>query len=250
MNLKGMIRSLFNLMKETEAGNMNSLFLDCAIPLVLLLVIAPFSAEIDLTLAHYFYNPIRHAFSDHAFFTFFYQWGLLPGQIFGIVAFFIFVFSFIIRKLSKWRRPALQVGLTLALGAGILTHAILKDHWQRPRPKQVEQFGGTEPFRPFYQPNFWVKGKFKSFPSGHAAMGFCFFALVIQGRRTGNRRLFFLGLFLAFGLGICLSLSRIAQGGHFFSDTFASACLMWMTAALSDWAITKAREKKEILEQN
>lgn len=229
---------------ENKNGYFNTLFLDCAIPLVLLLAIAPFSAGIDLALAHYFYNPAQHAFSTHAFFTFFYKQGLLPGQIFGVVAFFFFVFSFFIPKLSNLRRPALQVGLTLAIGAGILTHAVLKDHWKRPRPKQVEQFGGSEPFRPFYQPNFSAKGKFKSFPSGHAAMGFCFFALAIQGRRLRNRRLFFLGLFLAFGLGTCLSLSRIAQGGHFFSDTFASACLMWMTAALCDRALFGAKENE------
>lgn len=232
-------------MKINKTGYLNPLFLDCAIPLALLFMVAPFSAEIDLALARYFYIPVQQTFSENGFFTFFYKRGLLPGQLFGVAAFFVFVFSFIIPRLSKWRRPALQVGLTLAIGAGILTHAVLKDHWKRPRPKQVEQFGGTEPFRPFYQPNFTAKGNFKSFPSGHAAMGFCFFALAIQARRVGNRRLFLLGLFLALGLGGCLSLSRIAQGGHFFSDTLASACLMWMTAALCDWALLGTREKRE-----
>lgn len=227
-------------MKMNKTIYHNNLFFDCAIPLIMLLLIAPFTPEIDLALANYFYNPVQQTFSNNFFFTFFYKWGLLPGQIFGLAAFFVFSFSYLIPRLSKWRKPALQVGLTLAIGAGIITHAVFKDHWKRPRPKQIEQFGGTESFRPFYQPNFTAVGKFKSFPSGHSAMGFCFFALVIQARREGNKGLFFLGLFLALGLGICLSLSRIAQGGHFLSDTVAAACLMWITAAVCDWALMGA----------
>lgn len=215
----------------------NTLFLDCAIPLVLLALIAPFTPQIDLALANYFYNPAQHTFSTHGFFTFFYKWGLLPGQIFGLSALCVFLLSFCVQRFSKWRKPALQIGLTIAIGAGIMTHVVLKDHWKRPRPKQVEEFGGSEQFRAFYQPNFTADGKLKSFTSGHAAMGFCFFALAIQARRERNKKLFFTGLFLALGLGICLSLSRIAQGGHFFSDTVVAACLMWMTAAICDWAL-------------
>lgn len=239
MILKGMSRSGLDLMEISKTSK--TLFLDCAIPLILLALIAPFTPEIDLALAHYFYNPAQNTFSNNAFFTFFYKWGLLPGQIFGVAALFVFLLSYRIQRLSKWRYPALQIGLTIAIGAGLITHAVLKDHWKRPRPKQVEEFGGKESFRPFYQPNFTAEGKLKSFPSGHAAMGFCFFALAIQARRGGHKELFFTGLFLALGLGICLSLSRIAQGGHFFSDTVVAACLMWMTAAICDWALMGRR---------
>lgn len=221
-------------MFKIKNAKFNLLALDCLVPLLLLLSIAPFTPKIDLALAGYFYNPVRKSFSSDAFFTFFYMWGVIPGQILGLAALFVFIFSFVSSKLAKWRKPALQVGLTFALGAGLITHAVLKDHWKRPRPKQIEQFGGTASFRPFYSPNFTAEGNFKSFPSGHSAMGFCFFALSIQARRQGNRKLFYSGIFLALSLGFCLSLSRIAQGGHFFSDTLVAACLMWVTAALCD----------------
>lgn len=61
-------------------------------------------------------------------------------------------------------------------------------------------------------------------------MGFYFFALALLGICYRRRDLYWLGLGLAWGLGGLLSLARIAQGGHFFSDTMASALIMWLTA--------------------
>ncbi len=174
-------------------------------------------------------------FSNHPFFTFFYDWGLLPGQLLGIGALIALILTFYKPRFKQFRYPALVIGLTIAIGAGLITQVLLKDHWKRPRPKQVEQFGGSESFRTFYEPNFTAKGNFKSFPSGHCTMGFCFFAVAILGRRLQNRKMFIGGVLIAFGLGVCLALARIAQGGHFFSDTLAAACLMWITASTCDY---------------
>lgn len=215
----------------------NLLVWDWVLPLALLAMVAPFSGAMDLATSHYFFDPASGQFSSHPFFHFFYVWGLLPGQVFGIGAILLFMLSYLATQFKQWRKPALQVILTIAIGAGFITHTLLKENWKRPRPKQVEQFGGTETFNHFYQPDFGVDGQFKSFPSGHSAMGFCFFALAVQGRRQGNRSLFWGGLALALTLGIGLSLTRIAQGGHFFSDTLVSACLMWVIAATSDWLL-------------
>lgn len=218
----------------------NHLILDWILPLTLLAVVAPFSRNIDLDISHYFFDPTKGQFSSHPFFQFFYVWGLLPGQIFGIGAILLFILSYLTTQFKQWRKPALQVILTIALGAGFITHTILKESWKRPRPKQLEQFGGTENFRPFYQPEFGTTGQFKSFPSGHSAMGFCFFALTVQGRRQRSKMLFWGGLVLALAFGIGLSLTRMAQGGHFFSDTLVSACLMWVVAATSDWLLYRS----------
>ncbi|MBA3238392.1 MAG: phosphatase PAP2 family protein [Parachlamydiaceae bacterium] len=220
----------------------NPLIWDWILPIALLAVIAPFSGAVDVAISTYFFDPATREFSTHPFFRFFFVWGLLPGQVFGIGAILLFMLSFVFKQFKKWRKPALQVILTIAIGAGFITHTLLKENWKRPRPRQVEQFAGTEAFRPFYQPDFVVNGNFKSFPSGHSAMGFCFFALAVQGRRLHNRPLFWGGLALALTLGISLSLTRIAQGGHFFTDTLASACLMWVIAATSDWLLYPSEE--------
>ena len=58
-------------------------------------------------------------------------------------------------KLGFPRRPMLIPGraavlmiTTLALAPGLVTNVILKDHWGRPRPIDVTQFGGTDRFVP------------------------------------------------------------------------------------------------------
>lgn len=212
------------------------IFLHWLIPLSLLLLIAPFSSQIDLTLSSFFFNEESKNFSHNTFYQFVYQWGMLPAQVVGVLMLLLFILSYGISSLKKWRKSALFFILTLAIGAGAVT-TVFKEEWKRPRPRQIVEYGGTEPFKPFYQPNFMAKGSFKSFPSGHCAMGFYFFALAILGKRLQNRFLFIGGLCLAFGMGITLSVTRIAQGGHFFTDTLAAACFMWITASTCDWLL-------------
>jgi membrane-associated PAP2 superfamily phosphatase len=66
-------------------------------------------------------------------------------------------------------------------------------------------------------------------------MGFYFFSLVFLGRQQRNKKLVQCGWGMALGLGAALSLARIAQGGHFLSDTLFSGLIMWGTA----WALAK-----------
>ena len=49
-------------------------------------------------------------------------------------------------------RAVLFLVTTLALGPGLVTNVILKDHWGRPRPIDVTQFGGNEHFVPWWDP--------------------------------------------------------------------------------------------------
>ena len=57
-----------------------------------------------------------------------------------------------IGKMIWPRRPMLIEGraawflvVTLALGPGVVTNLVLKDHWHRPRPIDVTEFGGSVP---------------------------------------------------------------------------------------------------------
>ncbi len=43
-------------------------------------------------------------------------------------------------------RAAIFLVATLAIGPGILVNGVFKDHWSRPRPVQVTEFGGSERF--------------------------------------------------------------------------------------------------------
>jgi lipid A 4'-phosphatase len=198
-------------------------------PLFFLMVLTPWSSQIDLVLSHWFYKD-GHFFSHFLLDGIFY-YGLIPAWITVILASMGWMASFIFSACRQWRTCCAYLVLVLAIGSGLLIHAVLKDHWGRPRPKQVIEFGGHQLFLPYYQPNFFHQPEpSKSFPCGHCSMGFYFFTFIFLGKYYHQKRLYQLGLVLIGGLGGVLSFSRLAQGGHFFSDILVSALIMWFTA--------------------
>ena len=102
---------------------------------------------------------------------------------------------------------------TIAIGPGLVVNLGLKDHWHRPRPVQTQEFGGPDPFRPWYEDNGACK-KNCSFVSGEAATGFWMVApaSVLPPPWRGP------AIVAAFAFGIGASLLRMAFGGHYLSD--------------------------------
>ncbi|QEM67343.1 phosphatase PAP2 family protein [Geobacter sp. FeAm09] len=126
-----------------------------------------------------------------------------------------------------WRRRGAFLVLLLALGPGVLVNAVFKDHWGRPRPCEIVQFGGSRQFLHPWQPG--IDGQGRSFPSGHSAAAFYLTAPFFVYRRT---RPALAAGWLAGGLGfgLLMSYARIAQGGHFLSDTLWSWGMIYLTA--------------------
>jgi len=130
----------------------------------------------------------------------------------------------------RLRRPVLGLDLralifliaALAIGPGLVVNTLLKDHWGRARPNQIQEFGGSRQFTPAFEPTDQC-ARNCSFPAGHPAIGFYFvaFAMVIASPRP--RRLVFAG---ALAAGALLGVMRIAQGGHFLSDVVFSSLLV------------------------
>lgn len=208
-------------------------FFNWVIPLSILALLVAFS-DYDIAASSFFFDGEAMYFPSNKFFDFVTFWGVIPAQISAVSAFAVLVLSYFFQQWKPFRKYALLLILPMALGAGLVVHPVLKDHWGRPRPRQVEKFGGSENFRPFYSPKFTWKSHHKSFPCGHCTMGFYFFSLMFLGMRIHNRFIFFIGLFISIALGGALSAARIAQGGHFFTDTVTTAILMWITVATCD----------------
>lgn len=204
------------------------------LPVLAMIILTPFTPQIDLAASSWFYQDGH--FSQDGFFTFFYEYAIIPGQLAGVIAAFTLTLSYFLPSLQRWRGPLLAVLLTMVLGAGFIVHTVLKDHWGRPRPKQVEQFGGSQAFRPWYKPNFFHQPEpSRSFPCGHCTMGFFFFSAAFALKRTGHRNWSTFFLIYAFGMGILLGLARIAQGGHFVSDVLMSGLILWICSGFFDW---------------
>ena len=107
-------------------------------------------------------------------------------------------------------------------GSGLLINAGVKEHWGRARPIQVSEFGGHKHFSLALVPADQCDHNC-SFVSGHAASGFVLMAVGLMGSVATRRRWFWIGM----AWGAVASLMRIAQGGHFLSDTLFAGVAIW-----------------------
>lgn len=116
---------------------------------------------------------------------------------------------------------------TLVLAPLLLVNVILKNSWGRPRPVQVDAFGGDAPYVEVWRISDWCDTNC-SFVSGEAssAIWFVAVALVLPKRfRTP-------AVLLALAYAGLLSLNRIAFGGHFLSDVLISFALTLLVIAV------------------
>jgi lipid A 4'-phosphatase len=142
----------------------------------------------------------------------------------SLTALFAWFWSITTQRLKYLQRYFLVIVLTAILGPGVLVNGILKNYWSRPRPRQIEQFGGQWNYRHPHQPG--IPGKGKSFPCGHCTMGFLFCSLMIF--RKHKRWLAYTGGVIGLLLGGFLSAARILQGAHYLSDTLWSMGILLM----------------------
>ena len=126
----------------------------------------------------------------------------------------------VIIKLVRPNRPLLvsgRAGLlllgTLALGPGLLTNVVLKEHWARPRPIDLRDFGGTDDFVPWWDPRGSCE-KNCSFVAGEGSGAFWTLAPAALAP-PAMRPIAYAGA-LAFGAAV--GAMRIAAGAHFFTD--------------------------------
>lgn len=139
----------------------------------------------------------------------------IPAVMLAFFGLVMFLISFVRHDLGHWRRSGAFLVLLLALGPGLLVNAMFKEHWGRPRPREIVQFGGKKEFLHPWQ--IGQDGKGRSFPSGHASAAFYMTApFFIYRRRQKRLALIWLSGGLIFG--VVMSIARITQGGHFLSD--------------------------------
>ena len=132
----------------------------------------------------------------------------------------------LVRHRPVLQRQAIFVILSMLLGPGLVVNAVFKDHWHRPRPRDVIELGGSLHYAP--APLRGEGGK--SFPCGHCSVGF----LYALGAWLWRRRLGWAIASAATGLslGTAMGVGRIAAGGHFPSDIAWSA---FISLGIAHW---------------
>jgi lipid A 4'-phosphatase len=154
-------------------------------------------------------------------------------------------------KFVRPRRPLLIPGRAIA--PGVVANLVLKEHWGRPRPIDVAEFGGDEHFRPWWDPRgdcpkncSFIAGE----PSG------AFWTMAGAAVVPPQWRALAYGSALAFGAAV--GVLRMAAGAHFFTDVvFAgvfSFLVIWLVhgwlyrwprTRISDEAVERALERFE-----
>jgi len=139
-------------------------------------------------------------------------------------------------------RAALLLVATIALGPGLITNVILKDHWARSRPIDVRQFDGADRFVPWWDPRgdcpdncSFIAGE----PSG------AFWTLAPAALAPPQWRAIAYGAALAFGAGI--GALRIGAGAHFFTDVVFAGVLTYLVVwvvhgCIYRWRATRISE--------
>jgi len=104
--------------------------------------------------------------------------------------------------------------VTSILSAGIIVNGILKTFWGRVRPNDTSIFGGDHPFSIAWQKVSYCDYNC-SFVSGDVSTYTLLLALILVFAKPNLNK-------YAYLLIILIGLTRIMEGGHFFSDVVMS----------------------------
>jgi lipid A 4'-phosphatase len=205
-----------------------------------------FFPQLDLAVSHYFYEYVD---ANHNVFA----WrinhsamiardtGLWIGTLLIMPAIGALALKLILprRKLLMSGRAIVFLIVTLGLGPGLLVNGALKEHWGRPRPIDVTQFGGGQHFVSWWDPRGDCPSNC-SFVSGDVSGAF--WTLAPAALAPPQWRALAYGAALALGTG--MGMLRIMAGGHFVTDVvFAGVftfLIIWIVYALIyGWPATR-----------
>ena len=236
---------------------MKSNFLrEFAISLVFfLLLTAPFLIwDIDIAFQKMLYSDGEWVFRNQALWVFLYDYGPALAMIVSAIALLLWFVSTFTGFQKTNRRVFAFIALLMVLGPGLLVNAIFKEYWGRPRPREIVEFGGQRAFVPplvkgefvssrkyekmlessqgavewdILRNLYRIKGKYNSFPNGHASVGFF---MIFPYFLYRHRKKVLAMTWLAGGscYGILMGVGRMAQGGHFASDFLWSGAMVYL----------------------
>ncbi|MBN1426705.1 phosphatase PAP2 family protein [Candidatus Fermentibacteria bacterium] len=184
--------------------------------------------RIDITVAAYLACPGDTVWCHKADqpWEWLYRFGPLPPVACGVVGIGLALAGGVRRN-----RPVRTAGIFLAanllLGPGILGNST-KFLWGRPRPRHIEQFGGTQQYRPVWAPRPGARGT--SFPSGHVVTAFSLGGISVLAASPVARGALVLASLV---YGTLMGIARMTQGAHFATDVTWSATLAWVAIAMA-----------------
>ncbi|ORE94006.1 phosphatase PAP2 family protein [Aurantimonas sp. 22II-16-19i] len=184
-----------------------------------------FFPQVDLVVSRWFYSS-GDGFGLSGNPTL--QWlrGSSPWVLAGVVLVLLArILRDAIRGASTWPRLRKPIWLLsgLALGPGLVVNGLLKEFWGRPRPVQVDVFGGDAVYQSVWVVSNWCDRNC-SFVSGEASSS----AWLVAAALVTPPPVRLAATATALLYAGSLSLNRIVFGGHFLSDVI----LAWLICGL------------------
>ena len=191
-----------------------------------------FFPQLDLDIASLFYDPGTKNFSLSKSFAFRYvRQAAVWIQVLLIAPSVIaLLIKLVMPRAKPWMssRAAIFLIATLALAPGLVVNVLLKNHWDRPRPAAVTEFGGSERFVPWWDPRGQCR-KNCSFVSGETSSAFWTLAPAALAPAPWR----FLAYTSAIAFGIGMGVVRMAMGGHFFTDVVFAGLFTFIIIVLT-----------------
>lgn len=188
-----------------------------------------FRPETDLRVATYFFDGHKFPWRSNGLFEFIHE-ALIPLAAIAALLFVLAIRTSRRRVEGKFfhlsPRAWLFLLLTLAVGPGLVTNLILKDNWDRARPIQIAEFGGSK----LFTPPLVISNQCErncSFVSGDAAFAFWLHSFAYVTPRRRRKVILMTGLAAGAGIGFM----RILMGAHFLSDVFFAGFFTLLTSA-------------------
>ncbi|MDR2092642.1 MAG: phosphatase PAP2 family protein [Azoarcus sp.] len=191
--------------------------------------------ELDPKISAFFYRPEIRDFTGNQSALVMAVYRFIP--LLARSAIVLIVLAFVIGLFLRGPRGRLLriragfLAAALAFGPGLVIDVALKDYFDRARPAETAEFGGSARYTPAFIPGDQCQ-KNCSFVSGHASAGFFFASFGFLGGAAARRRWTAIGL----ALGGLAGLGRISQGGHFLSDVVFAFYFTWFSVWLV-WSI-------------
>ena len=187
---------------------MNLLFFTILNGFIFLLLVFLDIKSIDIQVSSLFFDKetgwIGHRYTLEAFF---YKLGVLPGLLLAVSAAWIILFK------KENNTTAKLVLFTFLIGPGLFVNGLLKVWNERPRPRQIIEFNGSDNYQ--YPLSKWQfsPGK-QSFPSGHTSIAFFTALTGLLFFKRYALQIFLSGIIF----GLLMGVARVSVGGHFLTD--------------------------------
>ncbi len=199
--------------------------------------------QLDLVAARLFYDPVTKTFpaSRVATLEFLRNTAMVIAWLFAAPAIIAFVVKLIWpqKPLLISGRKMVFILFTIAMSAGVLTNAIFKQNWGRPRPVATADFNGRWEFKPWWDSS-GACPRNCSFFSGEAATAFWTYAPASLAPATIRP----IAYAAATAFGAATGFLRMTFGGHYLSDVIVAGIVaflvVWLThGLLFRWGATR-----------